>query len=596
MRLQWIRSASMKLMLIIGFLFPMTTFAHLISIAATSPFPSVVHILSTTTATFTVTNITSHVNLTVIDQSQFPSGSGLSIPSSTCGNLIGPGQSCTITVQLKAPATPQTISSELKEWAKPSADGVRYPFSISIVSPAQYTVTPGTGVNGTISPSVAQVVNSGDNLTFTATPASGYQINQWLLDGSVAQLGGTRYTLSNITSDHTVSATFSTVVPVAVGFSYKTGNTNYMPLAYTSNDGGSNWTLSSLSLPSGLAQGELFGASCASTACAAVGKSFDNSFNNDLPLAFISSDGGNTWTASSTISLPSGQTKGDLNNVFCANSLICTAVGQSFDNSGNNNLPLVYTSNNGGSSWTLSPALSLPSSKNQGFLFGIICEGSICTTVGASDNSGNNIIPLAYISSDSGNHWTLSSTFSLPSGQDEGELFSVICSSSACTAVGETFQTGFTNQLPVAYTSSDGGNHWTLSSSFSLPAGQIEGLLNSVTCSSNNCIAVGETFQVGFSNVFPVVYSSSDGGSTWTREAALPLPGGQTQGFLTHISCAGNACVTGGTSYQAGFANQLPLAYKSSDGGITWTLSSTLPLPSGQNEGEVTGGANGIGH
>ena len=82
-----------------------------------------------------------------------------------------------------------------------------------------YTVTPGADANGTISPSTAQTVSSGGSLTFTATPNTGYSVNTWSLDGTVVQTGGTTYTLSNITANHTVYVTFTaltyTVTPGA---------------------------------------------------------------------------------------------------------------------------------------------------------------------------------------------------------------------------------------------------------------------------------------------------------------------------------------------------------------------------------------------
>lgn len=116
-------------------LLPITAYAHMISITATKPFPATVVATSNSSATFTVTNIASRANVTVIDQSRFPSGSGLSISSSTCGSLLRPRQTCTIHVSLQAPATGQTISAALKEWAKPTADGVQYPITIKVTPP-----------------------------------------------------------------------------------------------------------------------------------------------------------------------------------------------------------------------------------------------------------------------------------------------------------------------------------------------------------------------------------------------------------------------------------------------------------------------------
>ncbi len=77
--------------------------------------------------------------------------------------------------------------------------------------PSALAVTPSAGTNGSISPSVVQYANSGDSLSFTATPNSGYVVNQWLVGGSVVQTGGTTYTLSNITANKTVQVTFKAV-------------------------------------------------------------------------------------------------------------------------------------------------------------------------------------------------------------------------------------------------------------------------------------------------------------------------------------------------------------------------------------------------
>ncbi|MBF0559877.1 MAG: choice-of-anchor D domain-containing protein, partial [Nitrospirae bacterium] len=70
-----------------------------------------------------------------------------------------------------------------------------------------YTVTPSADTNGTISPATPQSVNYGNTASFTVTPNSGYVIS------SVSGCGGTlvnnTYTTGAITSDCTVSATFS---------------------------------------------------------------------------------------------------------------------------------------------------------------------------------------------------------------------------------------------------------------------------------------------------------------------------------------------------------------------------------------------------
>ncbi len=71
----------------------------------------------------------------------------------------------------------------------------------------QYYITAIAGANGSISPSGAIWVNSGDSKTFTFTPNSGYQINAVKVDGS--NKGPVfSYTFSNVTANHNISVSF----------------------------------------------------------------------------------------------------------------------------------------------------------------------------------------------------------------------------------------------------------------------------------------------------------------------------------------------------------------------------------------------------
>ena len=54
-------------------------------------------------------------------------------------------------------------------------------------NPIVYTVTPSAGTNGSISPNGPQTVVKGSSVAFTATPASNYLVQQWLVNGKVAQ-------------------------------------------------------------------------------------------------------------------------------------------------------------------------------------------------------------------------------------------------------------------------------------------------------------------------------------------------------------------------------------------------------------------------
>ena len=81
-----------------------------------------------------------------------------------------------------------------------------------------YTITATAGANGSIAPSGAVPVTSGASKTFAITPASGYQVADVQVDGSsVGAL--TSLTLSNVSANHTISASFSsggfTITPTA---------------------------------------------------------------------------------------------------------------------------------------------------------------------------------------------------------------------------------------------------------------------------------------------------------------------------------------------------------------------------------------------
>ena len=71
-----------------------------------------------------------------------------------------------------------------------------------------FTITPGAGANGSISPATAQAVTSGSNAAFSMTPAGGYHVADVLVDG--ASVGAvTSYTFTNVTANHTIAVTFA---------------------------------------------------------------------------------------------------------------------------------------------------------------------------------------------------------------------------------------------------------------------------------------------------------------------------------------------------------------------------------------------------
>ncbi len=77
----------------------------------------------------------------------------------------------------------------------------------------QYEITATAGAGGSISPSGVILVDEGSNQTFVVSASSGYEIEDVLVDGS--SVGAvSSYTFSNVSQNHTISASFSEVEPV----------------------------------------------------------------------------------------------------------------------------------------------------------------------------------------------------------------------------------------------------------------------------------------------------------------------------------------------------------------------------------------------
>jgi len=80
------------------------------------------------------------------------------------------------------------------------------------ITPETYTITASAGPHGSISPSGDVTVNQGSNKSFTVTPDTGYRIKDVLVDGSSVGARSS-YTFTNVTENHTISATFISVAP-----------------------------------------------------------------------------------------------------------------------------------------------------------------------------------------------------------------------------------------------------------------------------------------------------------------------------------------------------------------------------------------------
>ncbi len=107
-----------------------------------------------------------------------------------------------------------------------------------------YTISATPGANGVISPSGSVSVRSGGSQTFTITPTPGYSIAGVLVDG--ASVGATAgYTFSNVTANHTISASFVADTPTNYSISASAGpNGSISPAGTVSVGAGANQTFS----------------------------------------------------------------------------------------------------------------------------------------------------------------------------------------------------------------------------------------------------------------------------------------------------------------------------------------------------------------
>lgn len=77
------------------------------------------------------------------------------------------------------------------------------------------TVTPSAGPGGTIAPATVWSMASGSSIKVYVTAATGYRIDKVLVDNVAVELEEDgAYTFSNVTTNHTISATFALMPPV----------------------------------------------------------------------------------------------------------------------------------------------------------------------------------------------------------------------------------------------------------------------------------------------------------------------------------------------------------------------------------------------
>jgi hypothetical protein len=105
-----------------------------------------------------------------------------------------------------------------------------------------FTITASSGANGSVTPAGATTVNYGGSQGYTITPATGYHVVDVLVDGgSVGAV--TSYSFTNVTANHTISATFAIDTFTITASSGANGSVTPAGVTTVNYDGGQGYTI-----------------------------------------------------------------------------------------------------------------------------------------------------------------------------------------------------------------------------------------------------------------------------------------------------------------------------------------------------------------
>lgn len=298
----------------------------------------------------------------------------------------------------------------------------------------------------------------------------------------------------------------------------------------TTTDGGATWQIT-LAIPG---NSSLQGVSCASSLCVVVGPG----------TIYTSTDHGLTWPNQ----VPT-YSDYSLNGSSCTSSSACVTVGAHVPVSG-----IAETTGDAGSNWSVQSmppgswdfsAISCPSA--------LVCVATSTVTpeqtVTSTAVGGDGVV----FTTDGGVTWQDAAV-----EPDFGSFAGISCSSTTdCVAVGSNM---------VAKTT-DGGRTWSWKG--------LAYAFNSVSCTSTqNCVAVAGATESTFAiNTEATVFTTTDGGTTWTQE---PVPSNLST--INSVSCpTASNCVAVGTGSLYPSSGSAGVIIASHDGGRTWSIEPIAP-------------------
>jgi len=370
---------------------------------------------------------------------------------------------------------------------------------------------------------------------------------------------------------------------VVAGYRYSySGDTseNFHPWLAYSTDGGKKWTPSTTTGAMEQPHGQLYALTYGGGRFVVAGHSYDGDSSEYYhPWIAYSTNGGKTWTPSTTTS-EDNQPHGRLYALAYGGGRFVVA-GYRFSSSGDdseNYHPWIAYSTDGGETWTPSTTTS-EESQPHGWLDALAYGGGRFVVAGYryGGNDSEDYHPWIAYSTDGGKTWTPSTTTS-EDNQPHGRLYALAYGGGRFVVAGYRFSSSGDDSEDyhpwIAY-STDGGETWTPSTTTSEES-QPHGRLYALAYGGGRFVVAGHRYGSSgddSENYHPWIAYSTDGGKTWAKSETTENES-QPHGRLYALAYGGGRFVVAGYRYEL-IDNYHPWLAYSTDEGKTWTPSTT---------------------
>lgn len=296
---------------------------------------------------------------------------------------------------------------------------------------------------------------------------------------------------------------------------------------------------------------------CKDKTCLATAAYYTSENENNIQTAVMRSDDeGLTWTAKTVT--PADSFRAHLKNIHCTHDS-CIAVG---DHQSRNLLFILRSQDKFQSYQQVTDITGFDTSAQLSSSIQSTCTDEYCVIAASQyDLYDDQFKPVFFFSGKDGLKW--SAYTHLDEKAEEIHFTNISCSGNTCAAVGFSFERGRLDKRskykPLLYVSQDQGHTWN-KKLIHLKSG----ILQSVKCQSNACIAIG---NIPRQDIQGIVLVSRDHGSTWEmKNVANP---NLVSLHISDVDCTNGFCVIGGSYYDTEAPNTLFLSV-SYDQGNTW--------------------------